>query len=601
MNVEEIKKALRAAGWPGSDEELDHVARKIHERSDGEPEPRAIEAAVSAYDAAESGMAANAPGASVMPLAETAISAFEVAQRDEQRRRTTIESQESAVTDVQREDIEARADAGAIEDADEEMSAVGRRNLLEALSQLLQRPADETDLAEAKSAVADRLGLSSITDATLLGRIQAGDPFIVQALGDEESIVANEMMAFTDSRTGETQYVSRAVYDTVLKGLAGAADYTVLANRTFADSVRRGFSQENWYGLLAYSHGLTDPNETFEEPLDTGELPTALGAQRDELSLRRQFLRGREGIPKSRPKRYIMKTPFNRKGVENPAYKRWATPEQYVSDEQWQGMRQEYEGWLAARRSDEDSDRDMVDETFRLINYDRVKPQYEANLNSGMGPLIALLATHDKGLADRARTGQLSIEDRQRIANDILRGADPEQMGMISDSIEYYDALAKSRAPSGGGRTIVQPNRDKIREGFLELYRSWFQQDPAEGELEGLITEVANEFVSAQHQNRESDVQSTALAAVRATDLYSQLYGQKPTGLTEDQYIGQFQRVGQNLLGGQMPSSQAVQAGMRGNNPNVTTSMVAQDQASWQNSSWLERVYQIAELANRLT
>lgn len=70
--------------------------------------------------------------------------------------------------------------------------------------------------------------------------------------------------------------------------------------------------------------------------------------------------------------------------------------------------------------------------------------------------------------------------------------------------------------------------------------------------------------------------------------------------MDEADYIGQFERTGQGLLGGIKASSAAVQAGRRVNNPNATAQVVGAEKASWDNSGFLEQFFRSMQIANEM-
>lgn len=604
MTVEQIKRELRKLGFTGSDDDLDFVASKIAERyGDEEIEPGALEAAVAAYNAAEKGQAASAPGATVFPHRETAIRAFEEAQQSERRKRRAAERAADAIPSH----IEERQEQElGREMTDEEREETAELILRGNLTKILQREVTQIDIDNARRAAQALLGPDAgpVSDAFVSDLLARGDPRIVDALRaeDQDFFSANRAVEIVDRRTGERIYVSAATYDHILKNLTFGAQYEQIHNATWADSVRRGFFNENWYALLAHSFGITDPNQPPDQPpLDVGELPVVLGARVPEEVLRKEFVRKKlqeenPMFPKRKPKRFLSVGKLIR--IENPLYRLWANPEEAVDANWWKENALEWDRYRAQREQGARAGEVMFDEGLRFLSYYNRVAEFEANLNEGMGPLIAIIAVHDRALADRAQAGLLTPEDKAVIFNKILRGVDPQNLGLYSDTLDFYEQMA---GVDNGRRKIIQPNRDKIEEGFRELWRQWFMADPSDGQLQALIDQVANEFIAAQQQDREPDIQSTALKAVRSTDLYSQLFRNKPGGLTEEQYIGQFQRAGAELLGGEMPSQLAVQQGMQTGNVHTTRTIAATEKPTWENSSWLERVYQLAEIANRMT
>jgi len=261
--------------------------------------------------------------------------------------------------------------------------------------------------------------------------------------------------------------------------------------------------------------------------------------------------------------------------------------------------------------------------------------QYANNPSRG----LTILSTQNKALADQVYANGGPVDQNQ--AN---------QIGQILTSMGYaqgnpldpqgfdYKALT---TPASGGQTFgsltststatadVRP-KEESREIVGNLFRSWFQMEPDEGMVDSLYGTLRSEAIAlAQAQVSSSNPEGfgnyfqgqfssgghrggvrvversnpDALAAdmVRKTDTYKDLFGAKPDGAKEEEYLQQFQNAGQDLLGNVIVDNKSVHAGMRTGQTNSTSAAVAFSDQAKNNSTFLERMFQAASQANDLT
>lgn len=229
--------------------------------------------------------------------------------------------------------------------------------------------------------------------------------------------------------------------------------------------------------------------------------------------------------------------------------------------------------------------------------------RYRAQL-AGYGeanPLAALVALQDKALADKMTTVGLT-DDETFTVQRLLKGVDPADLGLVGDKLVRYTIdYKKAQAGGGGGREIVLPDRNKIAEGFRELYRSWFKVDPADGELESLISDVTAQYVGAQQSNVSPDLASDMVARTRQTDLYQRLFAKKVGGASEEEYVGQFEGTARQLLGNEIADPSAIQAGMASGQVGTTVGAVAGSKQAFENTTFRDRLAQAAQLVSRMT
>ena len=473
-----------------------------------------------------------------------------------------------------------------------------------------------------KQAIAIKFGMTTdgISDALLTTMLQTQPSWAAVA-----TEVSKKRTSYTTSSSityGDPSYapdsskkvtVTQSLDKSYRDNIPGFDTYGRLAASTLFDSQDR-FNGQNIYGLWAMTEGYFDPNK------DWGSLgPT--GATSDMSEIRKSFIREQLIAAGKLPPRYIdgelnpvydptkqkNKLPSPGKGFELPGtaanvyQQMWDDPEALVDAAWWKDHTNAWIDYSASALTAQSSEERMNDDVLRKFIYDTEKPKFDAALASyGEGnELAAIVSMHNKDLADKmvVDPASMTASDWTKVY-DVFGGLDPSSIGIARDAISKY---RQSASDSGPKITIVQPDRTKISEGFRQLYQQLFMADPTPDELNALVENVAGQYVSAQYARRDFDTGAAMTEATRGTDLYSQLYGAKPTGLSEADYIGQFQRAGSALLGGAAPSAAAVQAGMRANDVNLTGQVTVANQSTWQNSSWLENFYKAMQTINSMT
>ena len=440
-------------------------------------------------------------------------------------------------------------------------------------------------------------------------------------------ISKGQFTQITDGR-GKTFMMDSDIKATLDKNVSGFNTYTGLAAAGLADSSEKypGFNGagQNIYTLLQHSLGLFDPNFDPSSGLDQADAAWGAhpnGPNVDELKT--QFMREQlikegklepptlsDGTPN--PK-YVkgdqIPTPGDSmslpgRSVATPMERAWQNPNLLIDNpSQWwtQQRNNDWAQFLQAGMAHNATNEDQRSDILRQRLYDAQKPQFDAYASKfGSGnELAAIVAMKNPDLGAKMASGA-ELTDQEFIqAESAFGGLNPATLGIISDSLAKYNPKAV-KAAKGPSIQIVQPDRNKISEGFKELYRSMFHAEPTADELQQLVNKVAGQDVSAQYSHQQFDPASAMRTAAQGTDLYSQLYGNKPAGLNDADYVSQFERSGASLLGGQQASAAAVQAGMKSNNTNLTDQVVSGEKASWDNSGFLQKYYERMKLANQM-
>lgn len=211
--------------------------------------------------------------------------------------------------------------------------------------------------------------------------------------------------------------------------------------------------------------------------------------------------------------------------------------------------------------------------------------------------LAAKLSGNPKSLApqDMYKAQQLIIDgkfNQEQLA----------KMGYYSTALaEWYDEKGYSdRGGGGGGPTRMIADQDALRQAAIEMYRAMFAQDPTDQDVKKLM-DAANGAVASAAPNQSIDVQAKIKAQLQKDSKYKELYGNRPGGMTEEEYQGQFRGGAASLLGEEAADPSAIQSGMRTGDYQTTIGRVASSEKAWGNSRFLGRLAEAAALVSENT
>jgi len=590
--------------------------------------------------AAAPAIAAQARAASTVRNATTAAGkSDETADQDAQSARLLVEAQQTpanARTPEQQERINRylQQNPGQSENSIADLAAgkLAAGNEAELKDRLMQQlGVDEAGLDAIQRAAAARMG--SDLPYSVMFNLARGDQEFLK-IADETKAKRNgyavgSYNAYTDPFTGKQVMVRAGTDEALRTKIPGFGDYGRAATRTVVDSSERfagkmGF--ENIYGLFAYTLGVFDANQepTITDWSETDDAEAvwnsnaASGRAADPGSVRRNFARNQLQKMGKMPPRFLPD------GTLNPVYQprtggqiptsadsvsftsiyqdMWNNPEKYVDDDFWTTNDAAYKQALWDAKNATDSDAAMMSDLKRERMYEELKPKLDAYLAEfgDENSLAAIVAVHNADLGRKMARGlELTDEDLYN-ASLVFGGLDPADVGIVRDGLGRYQMRSEANK-AAKGPTIIQPDREKITQGMQELYRSMFHADPNGDELGALVEQIAGQYISSQYSKTDFDPQAAATAALRGTDIYSQLYGNRPSGMSDADYSAQFERTGQAMLGGMQAPGAAIQAGLRNNDANLTAAVINADKKSWENSSFLEQFYRSMNIANEMT
>lgn len=234
----------------------------------------------------------------------------------------------------------------------------------------------------------------------------------------------------------------------------------------------------------------------------------------------------------------------------------------------------------------------------------RAVARYKEGLQRYGDPGVAYIYSLDPQLATRyvGSKGDVSVADQQRIGQLLLDGQfDPNIMQSLGF---FYDpSLAKMAANPGGGgteRIRVKPDPEAVKQATVDLWRSFFRADPSDAQVAGFAQQIEQIFMSAA-EDQGIDVNAQLRSLIQKHPEYSRLYGNKPSGLSEEAYVAQFVAAQKDLLGQQEANPEAVRQGMATGDYQTTLGAVFGSKQAWGNSRLLGRLASAAQLVNANT
>ena len=244
----------------------------------------------------------------------------------------------------------------------------------------------------------------------------------------------------------------------------------------------------------------------------------------------------------------------------------------------------------------------------------------------GSDPFLASIHAIDPGLAMRTSSAydsendELNLSDGDaRMLAQIVRDMTPgstksdftstmEGIGLGDSTSMLADLLADSRlrnALSGGGggggkAERVLPDRDAVKQSAKDMYRQLFLTEPDDAQLESFTNQVFG-VISSAADNQSVDASAQLRKISEGLPEYQKFYGNKPGGMTEQEYQGQFALGQQSILGNELAGNQAVRLGMQDGKYQTAVGAAAGTAEAADNSTFQGRLAQAAQVISGKT
>jgi hypothetical protein len=222
---------------------------------------------------------------------------------------------------------------------------------------------------------------------------------------------------------------------------------------------------------------------------------------------------------------------------------------------------------------------------------------------------LAMVHSIDVGLAARiAATGgdpaKLSVEDEARTWAIIRRTSGEQAESWLDLAPESPLALFRSFSADrmgsgggGGGAGRIRPQLDQmaVKQQFAQMMGALLLVDP-DDEMQNSFAAGLQRQLDGAAEGQQFDVQAKIMDFVRGQARYQELYGKKPEGMADEEYMGMFRAAESDMLGGEAAPTQAIEAGLRTGQYQATTGSIFHNKELQLGNSRLAG--RIAEAAN---
>lgn len=263
-----------------------------------------------------------------------------------------------------------------------------------------------------------------------------------------------------------------------------------------------------------------------------------------------------------------------------------------------------------------------IDPIGQVLGDYELARQLKENIATYGDYTLALVATVDKGIAEKIRAGvNLESDEQQKVRQLLLDGNYSKETmanaGIAIDPLKF-DFVA---AQAGGGTTtkVTLPNQEEVKQSLETLFRAWFQHAPSEADLNqfaGKVNAAAsnaqgggsadNPFQVTQGGTKVVEdpgtLQSQAIAYARSNPEYGKLFDKKPGNLDETGYVQQMSNAAQRTFGDEgAGAADAIRAGLESGRSQTTVGYLAGSKDAFENSTFMERMANAAETVSRMT
>lgn len=253
---------------------------------------------------------------------------------------------------------------------------------------------------------------------------------------------------------------------------------------------------------------------------------------------------------------------------------------------------------------------------LELYNYD-VGMAYIHALDPGLAARVK--ATRGDPLKmtgrDRAMIGRLvadgGFQDSGQFLTQLVDqgyGEADQSASMLNNFFSYlqYENEDGSGSGSGSGRGAgadpvrVKPDPVAVGQAVKDFYRALYFTDPDEATVSRFQGHLSS-LIDAAEADESIDVSARLRQFAENDPLYQELYGNRPDGMSEEEYAAQFRQGQASMLGAETAGNQAVVAGLRTGDYQTTVGAAAGTEQAWDNSTFMGRLARAARSVNDYT
>lgn len=216
--------------------------------------------------------------------------------------------------------------------------------------------------------------------------------------------------------------------------------------------------------------------------------------------------------------------------------------------------------------------------------------------------------------ADKQKLAQIEVSSGFGQLNNVGQGGlsindytDPEtkakkaQASALDQQAIDKAAYENDRNRDGIPDYKQQPKLDqtKVRQAAKDLYQSLFFAEPTDAELARLVG-AANGAQAAGNGFDQTDPQAALEGAAKTSGAYSELYRNKPGGMSEAEYAQQF-KSGVGDIAGAQANPEAIRAGLRTGQYQTAVGAAATGAGIFNNSTFMGRLAGAGQVFSEFT
>lgn len=197
-------------------------------------------------------------------------------------------------------------------------------------------------------------------------------------------------------------------------------------------------------------------------------------------------------------------------------------------------------------------------------------------------------------------TGGSDITD---FINNMVGVAYGEAAGQLSaKALGDYLQLVRNMMNGGGGtgRQRILPDPVQIRQAAADMYQQLFLSEADDATLDRFTSQIQS-AISGAPEDQDVDVNARIRDIAEGMPEYQELYGNKPAGISEQQYQNQFLGARQSILGAEIGSADSVRLGMKSGKYQTTVGAAAASAEAFDNSTFMGRLARAANAVSRNT
>lgn len=251
----------------------------------------------------------------------------------------------------------------------------------------------------------------------------------------------------------------------------------------------------------------------------------------------------------------------------------------------------------------------------RVLGPRALADQYREGMRLYNSETFAFFHAIDQGLAARMASNPdvLSESDAMQALAHLqkagLKSVDLEGFEDNMFDLGFTDpkgrALARAQAEAaanagGGGRIRTLPDPVAVRQSAKDFYRQMFLSEPDDATLDRFSAQVTS-AITAAADDESVDPNARIRQFAETLPEYQKFYGQKPGGMSEEEYQNMHRNAQSSMLGAELADNQPTRVGMMQGDYQTTVGAAMGTKEAWDNSTFMGRLARASQTVGRNT